>query len=103
MKIRTESKTVTVSLQYYHGGWNAGSGPDCFDDLEDNFAREHQRQDGDTAILCTDAELSDMLEWWEAEIKAVNTGKDGEALTKLSEEARERGDQWLFTIRTIWA
>lgn len=103
MKIRTGSKTVSVSLQYYHGGWNAGAGPDCFDDMEDNFAREHQRQDGDTAILCTDAELTNMLEWWEAEVKTANSGEDGEALAGISEDAREQGDEWLFSAREIWA
>ena len=41
MTIKTETKTINITLKLWRGGWNAGYEPDCFDDLENgSFARE---------------------------------------------------------------
>ena len=41
MEIKTETRTVSIALRLWRGGWNVGYEPDCFADLENgSFARE---------------------------------------------------------------
>lgn len=101
MTIKTESKIINIALRLWRGGWNAGYEPDCFADLENgSFAREFGKGlDEETgAILASDADTQKLIDWWQSECDAANIGEDGEVLLALSDEERERGDEWtLFT------
>lgn len=101
MKIATKSKTVVITLRYYHGGWNAGCGPDCFDDMETDFPKGRHRRDGDWAIVSTDPDLADLIEFWNEEVRAANAGKDGNALAGIREGDREQGDEWILLVEEV--
>ena len=101
MEIKTETRTVNITLRLWRGCFNAGYEPDCFADLENgSFAREFGKGlDEETgAILATDADLDNLINWWQNECNAANSGADGEVLLALSEEERERGDEWTLSV-----
>ena len=101
MEIKTETRTVSIALRLWRGGWNAGYKPDCFADLENgSFAREFGKglDEEIGAILATDADLDNLIDWWQSECDAANSGEDGEVLLALSDEERERGDEWNLIV-----
>ena len=71
MEIKTETRTVSIALRLWRGGWNVGYEPDCFADLENgSFAREFGKGlDEETgAILATDADLDNLIDWWRVSV-----------------------------------
>lgn len=114
MTIVTETRTVNIALRYWRGGWNAGYVPDCFDDFEVNFASTHAMLDGSSDYAATDAEVDELIAWWEQECLTANAGydherypddevyeqlgPDGEVLAALTDEQRERGDEWVLIV-----
>lgn len=101
MIIKTESKIINISLKLYRGGWNAGYEPDCFSDLENgSFAREYGkgREEGSDAILASDADTQNLINWWQEECDTANGGEDGECLVALSEDEIARGDEWTLFV-----
>lgn len=98
MTIKTESKIVRVALRLWRGGWSAGYEPDCFQDLEPNFPRDHGYDRGWDAILASDADTQAMIDWWKDECDSANRGEDGECLVALTEEELERGDEWNLIV-----
>ena len=123
MTIRSEIRTVEISLRYWNGGWNAGYDPDCFDDLEPNFPEQftERAEDDDTIILAPESELAELIDWWKNERDTANAGYDHDEfaddeafeaynqscgwtdviLTPLTDEARDRGDHWDLIVRAI--
>lgn len=101
MTIKTETKTINITLKLWRGGWNAGYEPDCFDDLENgSFAREFGKgtEEGGTAILASDADVKNLIAWWQDEVDTANRGEDGEVLVALTDEERGNGDEWDLTV-----
>lgn len=114
MTIITESRTVSISLRYWHGGQNAGYDPDCFHDVEVAFANNHDKAEGSNDYVATDVEVDELVEWWEEECKTANAGYDhgqyiddedyaqygpvGVILFALTDEQRSRGDEWVLTV-----
>lgn len=78
MTIRSEIRTVKISLRCWKGGWNAGYEPDCFDDLEVNFPIDHpaRAEDDDTIILAPESDLAALIEWWHDACDTANAGYD---------------------------
>lgn len=99
MTIKTETKTITISLRRYAGNHNPNLEPDVFDALETDFATGRARADGDLAIMATDTEVNDLLAWWEAEVDKINNGIDGDALNGISDEDRADGAKWVLDTR----
>lgn len=101
MTIKTESKIINITLKLWRGGWNAGYEPDCFGDMDNGcFARDfgRGREEGSDAILASDADTRDMIDWWQGECTAANRGEDGECLQALTEEELARGDEWTLDV-----
>lgn len=107
MTITTPTRTVTVSLRRYTGGWDRGCGPDCLQDLEPDclqdlepdFPRTHpDRLPGSDIIVSSDEDLDDMLDFWYTAAYASNHGQDNDGLDGLTEEEIERGDQWILDV-----
>lgn len=99
MTIKTETRTITITLRKFVGGWSAGWEPDCFDDLETSFPIDHpDRLDGDYVILASDADTDGMIGWWQEECEEANAGRDGECLCALSEDQIARGDEWYLEV-----
>lgn len=101
MMITTNTRTVEIALRL----WNGLDGqyePDCFNDLEPNFAPAHRGEGGE--IRCTDEELNDLIEWWTAEVENANHGDvDGDGLCVLTDEQRENGDEWALIVAEVRA
>ena len=101
MTIKTESKTINITLKLWRGGWNAGYEPDCFDDMENgSFAREFGKgtEEGSTAILASDEDTRNLIAWWQNEVDTANRGEDGEVLVALTDEERDNGDEWDLVV-----
>lgn len=100
MKIKTETRVVTISLKLWRSGWNAGFEPDCFDDMEPNFPiyNPERDEDEDYVILSSDNAVNDLIDWWESEVEAANRGEDGDGLCGLSEAELENGDEWVLNV-----
>lgn len=99
MTIKTETRTVEITLRKFVGGWNAGWEPDCFDDLETTFRCIHTGRDEDGyTILATDSDVNDLVDCWKAECDDANAGRDGECLLALSEDEIARGDEWYLEV-----
>ena len=97
MTIKTETKTINITLKLWRGGWNAGYEPDCFDDLENgSFAREDFAIFA--AILASDEDTRNLIAWWQNEVDTANRGEDGEVLAALTDEERDNGDEWNLTV-----
>lgn len=103
MKIKTEKRTVNVTLRIWRGGWSAGYEPDCFDDLGREFAALHPEEGENGEIIAPEEDLTAMIEWWEAECAAANRGEDGDGLQGLTAKERERGDEWVLTVTEVGA
>lgn len=98
MTITTNTRTAKIALHRWNGLDNQYE-PDCFDDLEPNFPREHRDRDEAGEIRCTDEELDDLIEWWEHEVENANHGKyDGDGLGCLTDEEREAGYEWALFV-----
>lgn len=94
MMIRTESRNVNVSLKMWNGSdWSC----DCFQDLECNFAQDHEVDDETGDIACTEEELNDLISFWEGEVENVNVGRYSEVLS-LTEEELEEGYEWSLEV-----
>lgn len=101
MVIRTEKRVVRITMQKWHGGWDAGYEPDCFGDVEDNFGLAHYDEE-EMEIRATEEEVKDLLEWWQEEIAAVNAGEDGNGvLPPLDEDEIARGDEWTIDLEEL--
>lgn len=114
MTIVTETRSVNIRLRYWRGEWNCGYEPDCFSDLELNFASTHDMLEGSSDYIATDAEVDDLIEWWKNECETANAGydhecyandeeylrfgPDGDVLVALTDEQRERGDEWVLFV-----
>lgn len=100
MTIKTETRTVEIMLKHWCGGQNGGYNPDCFDDLEPNFPESHpKRLDGDYTILASDEDVNELIDWWTDEVDNANHGEyDGDGLCCLTDEERERGDEWALFV-----
>lgn len=98
MTIKTESRIISIALRLYRGGWNAGCEPDCFHDLEPNFPRDHEHEDGSGAILSSDTDAQALIDWWQGECDSANAGEDGESLQALTDDERSRGDEWNLIV-----
>ena len=98
MTIKTESKIINISMKLYRGGWNCGYEPDCFQDLEPNFPRDHEYDAEAEAILASDAEAQSLIDWWQDECDSSNAGEDGECLQALTEDEIARGDEWALFV-----
>jgi len=96
--IKETGKTYDVKLILWDG---TQYGPDCFDDLEPNFPREHETLEGDYAVLSNQADFDNLVEWWTAETDAANRGEDGDGLCGLTESERENGYEWAFLVEEI--
>lgn len=101
MTIKTETRTVEITLNLWRGGWNAGYEPDCFNDLECNFPTMHPERQDDYIIVTTESELTDLIEWWASECATVNGGNEGDCLAALTDEEIERGDEWTLSVGKI--
>lgn len=116
MTITTETRTVDIALCCWRGGLDAGYEPDCFDDLECSFRLEHDLFDGDgwdedgrewKGLVATDAEVEQMIAWWEHECEAANAGYDEDGYTDcdvldpLTDVERSRGDEWVLFVESI--
>ena len=101
MTIKTESKTINITLKLWRGGWNAGYEPDCFADMDNgSFAREFGKgtEEGSTAILASDEDAKNLISWWQDEVDTANRGEDGEVLVALTDEERDNGDEWDLVV-----
>ena len=99
MTITTPTRTVTVSLRRYTGGWDMGYSPDCLQDLEPDFPRTHpDRLPGFDIIVSSDDDLDDMLDFWHTAVYAANHGIDNDGLPGLKASEFERGDQWILDV-----
>ena len=102
MKIKTEKRNVEITLQEWDGsGW----GPDFFFDAEDRFAAKHKKEEGTNTYLCSDQELTELIEFWNDEVKAANAGKntdpdDGCCLCLRKEEV-EAGHEYALNIEEV--
>lgn len=101
MTIKTETKTINITLKLWRGGWNAGYEPDCFADMDNgSFAREFGKgtEEGSTAILASDEDAKNLISWWQDEVDTANRGEDGEVLVALTDEERDNGDEWDLVV-----
>lgn len=97
MEIKTGTRTVAISLCLWRGGWDCGLQPDCFQDLEEGFPISHPRDEDGITILSSDADLEELISWWEDEVSRANRGIDGEGLVGLTQEEIDRGDEWVLS------
>ena len=99
MKIKTETRRLTLALRLWRGGWNAHYEPDCLDDLETDFPRNRPHDEETDDLLATDQEVDGIIAWWQVECANANTGDiDGDGLCCLSQAARENGDEWALIV-----
>ena len=97
MIIRTTDthKAYKPTLKFWTGGWNAGYGPDCLEDLsEGDTTLSNRDQFGN--IYLTAAEYAEFSAWWTAECDNANHGIDGDGLLGLDDEQIEAGNGWSF-------
>lgn len=52
-------------------------GPDCFQDLEDQFPRDHEYSDELDAVICTEDEYLDLVKFWREEVRCMNAREIG--------------------------
>lgn len=95
IKIKESGRSFEVRLQRWNGGWE----PDCFHDMETNFPREHESEDG--SILATESEFEDLIDWWDTETDNANDGIDGDGLLGLTEAEREQGIEWCLFVKEL--
>lgn len=94
MRIATESRNVEVTLKVWkNGNWSC----DCFQDLECNFAQDHEVDYETGDIACTEEELNNLISFWEGEVEDVNAGRYSEVLS-LTEEELEEGCEWSLEV-----
>ena len=93
MTIKTGSRIVKITLSL----WKDGCSPDCFGDLESNFARSHACDDAGR-VIATDAEVDELIGWWEEEVENANKGISGDGLEGLTEEELEAGAEWMLKV-----
>ena len=99
MKIKTETRRLTLALRLWRGGWNAGYEPDCLDGLETDFPRNRPHDEETDDLLATDQEVDGLIAWWQWECDNANTGDlDGDALRGLSRAERKNGDEWALIV-----
>ena len=99
MKIKTETRRLTLALRLWRGGWNAGYEPDCLDDLETDFPRDRPRDEETDDLLATDQEVEGLIAWWQVECDYANAGDHyGDGLRCLSQTERENGDEWALIV-----
>lgn len=93
MTIKTATRNIKITLSL----WKDGCGPDCFGDLESNFARSHACDD-DGRVIATDAEVDELIGWWEEEVENANKGISGDGLEGLTAEGLEAGAEWMLKV-----
>lgn len=99
MKIKTETRRLTLALRLWRGGWDAGYEPDCLDDLETDFPRNRPRDEETDDLLATDQEVNGLIAWWRVECDYANAGDHyGDGLRCLSQTERENGDEWALIV-----
>ena len=86
MIIRTTdtNELVTVELRSWEETqWS----PDCFNDLECNFAAEHEF-DEEQNTLASKSEVNDLIDWWQHEVDSANADPEyeGDGLCALGKE-----------------
>lgn len=97
MEFKTETRIVSISLRLWRGGWDAGYEPDCVADMDNGgFAREWGKGFDDGAIIASDMDVDSYIRWWQNDCRDANNGEDGDTLVALTEEERDRGDEWVF-------
>lgn len=83
--------TYTITLRSWDGAqWS----PDCFDDLEQSFPKDHpDRIPGDFIIVSTSDEVKNLIGWWRSEVKNANENPEycGDGLCA-------DGREWLFDV-----
>lgn len=88
MKFLVDGKQKQISLRRFSHQSNKLS-PDLFDDLETDFPAAHARAEGSSAIVCTAAEYTELVEWWTQETDAYNARKSNNwFVEQLSAEER---------------
>lgn len=89
-----------ISLRFWNGEcWE----PDCFADVECNFATGKDVENGSGAILAEEWEIDEALDWWEEEIYAANRMNEENCvvLNPLSEEQVENGCEWRIFVNGV--
>lgn len=97
MTIKTNTRFVTITLRR----WNAENGsysPDFFADADTDFAASHPYDDPTCAYLAADDDLDDLIDWWQDTVADANAGNDTNVLAALSDEERERGDEYVLSV-----
>lgn len=101
MTIKTECKTVQITLRKWVPDWNAGYEPDCFDDMETCFPMGRDREPGTWAYLSTGEELENLISWWEDAVICANRGEDSDAFCGLRDDEIDRGVEWCLDVEEI--
>lgn len=114
MIIETNTRRVTISLRQ----WIEKIGDyatDIFDDLEIGFPMTHDRIPGDEAFQATDAELNELIVWWEDNVAIANKGYDHsryddydhyllcahvQGLVAIDDEELQAGNIWYLDVVT---
>lgn len=92
MKIITTDtrKLIEITLKYWDGSqWSY----DQFGDLEDNWPREHSRDD-DYNVIATQEEVDELIDFWRAETKDYKEGKN----SILGEIDENQETEWLLDV-----
>lgn len=100
MTIKTETRTVEITLKFWDGNTNAYS-PDVFGDVETGFPTSHSCLDGSSVLVATDAEVEDLAGWWVGEVKDANDGSEGDVLAALDDDAIESGSEWVLFVDEV--
>lgn len=81
--IKETGETKEVTLKQWNGN---GYNPDCFMDMETNFALNRKTLDGGEEYICTSEEYTDLVEWWEKEIElwGLGTNHEGDDLSECN-------------------
>lgn len=101
MTIKTETRTVEITLNLWTSGWDAGYGPDVFDDMEPNFPCDRDRLDGSSVLVATDSEVNDLIDWWTDEVSSANKGIDGDGLCGLTDDQISSGCEWVLSVDEV--
>lgn len=66
--------------------------PDIFSDMEPNFPSAHEYTPGSDAIICTEEEYAELVEWWEQYCEDANNHEvcdNGDDYTEANDNAPE--------------
>lgn len=91
MKIKTEIGIHILSMRYFNG---LNLEPDCLSELDEPFIANHKYDPVNDCTLATEAEVNGLIDFWEHELKQVNSGNEGEVLNALDYGQIERGEGW---------